>query len=150
MGLGLAWCKIVGIMNCPQCGYAMSAFDKDCPRCHGIAVPQAAQPAPIAASPPTPLPAPSTANQKQGVKWYVNHVLTALALLYLLIWALAQFGNSQNGGQSSHETMIQNAINEDLRAKNYAPTCIRVTLVNESGNKYTGIATYSDGNTADV
>jgi hypothetical protein len=41
-------------MICPHCGYAMDAFDKECPRCHGKGIPTAAPPPP---APPPPRPA---------------------------------------------------------------------------------------------
>jgi hypothetical protein len=57
-------------MICPQCGYMMDAFDKECPRCHGKAAPSAqtipqptAQPGtaqPGTAQPGTPQSAPQT------------------------------------------------------------------------------------------
>ena len=34
-------------MICPVCGYAMTAFDKLCPRCRGIGLPPASRPAPV-------------------------------------------------------------------------------------------------------
>lgn len=38
-------------MICPMCDYAMEAFDKECPRCHGQGI---ARPAPVVAAPPPP------------------------------------------------------------------------------------------------
>ena len=60
-------------MDCPQCGYAMSAFDVECPRCKRIAEkarrpsgpaapPPHAPPAPPPLPPPLP-PSPSVAGQ---------------------------------------------------------------------------------------
>lgn len=49
-------------MNCPECGYAMGAFDTDCARCHGKGLPPTAPTAPTPTAPaPTatvPQPAP--------------------------------------------------------------------------------------------
>ena len=41
-------------MTCPDCGYMMSAFEKECSRCQRIGKPPPAPPA--AAEPPTPPP----------------------------------------------------------------------------------------------
>jgi hypothetical protein len=50
-------------MLCPQCGYMMTAFDKECPRCHGKGVSGAAAVAPPAPTPaPTPAPSPPTSS----------------------------------------------------------------------------------------
>jgi hypothetical protein len=43
------------VMRCPQCGYMMTDFDKECPRCHGKGMPSAPQ----SQAPQKPIP-PST------------------------------------------------------------------------------------------
>ncbi len=42
-------------MECPRCGYALSAFDRDCPRCAHLGKP-------ISPPPPLPPPPPPTAS----------------------------------------------------------------------------------------
>jgi hypothetical protein len=43
-------------MQCPKCGFLMSAFDEDCPRCKNLAnQPQAAAPPTTQAQQPTPV-----------------------------------------------------------------------------------------------
>lgn len=48
-------------MTCPHCGYAMSAFDAECPRCHGKGVPKPPTGAPPPYSPPPQYPQPQPA-----------------------------------------------------------------------------------------
>lgn len=49
-------------MQCPLCGYMMSAFDKECLRCHGKGIAPPVQPTPPAQPDPTVPVAPPTAS----------------------------------------------------------------------------------------
>lgn len=48
-------------MKCPKCSYILTAFEEECPRCHGKGIPQTPPAAPVSVSPPPARPTlPST------------------------------------------------------------------------------------------
>ena len=64
-------------MICPSCGYVMSDFDKECPRCHGKGIPKSTQQAS-----PQPAPSQSTPTQNLSIWDYINHGVFLLLVLF--------------------------------------------------------------------
>jgi hypothetical protein len=78
-------------MNCPKCGYAMTDFDTECPRCKVLG--RQPQAAPAAAPPPAPLPAVQPAPAKAEAKSKEAPVIVAVPpRSSALTWGLIAVG----------------------------------------------------------
>lgn len=85
-------------MDCPDCGYVLSPFDKECPRCEKLgrriygepspmadpnwrpALPPVGNPEPLPAVPVLP-PAPIIVSPQQGCLW-VGYVFAVISLFF--------------------------------------------------------------------
>jgi hypothetical protein len=58
-------------MQCPKCGYFLSAFDENCPRCHGKGQPNP----PAVQPPPVPIEVLSPPVRGQTISPWVVYIL---------------------------------------------------------------------------
>lgn len=116
-------------MVCPQCGYAMSAFDTDCPRCHGKGISKPVQSTPTPQPPITPTQPPTpqqviVAPQKSGFSAGVGIGIgicvgcVALPILFMvLIGGMTMAGKRASNTFNSTPPAIAYADEDTLRAQ---------------------------------
>lgn len=113
-------------MTCPNCGYAMDAFDKECPRCHGkeliasTVAPSKSAPPSAPAKKPAPAKPEPTAAQKSCANWGCG-CLGAILLLFLAIRLFSSFDpESGKLGNGAAYYMGKRAIESQLKAPSTA------------------------------
>ena len=116
-------------MICPQCGYAMDAFDKECPRCHGEGMPAVApKPAKSVLYPSTAAPSQPTKPSDPAAEAFGKSCanigcgcLGAIVLLFLVIRILSSFDpESGKLGDGAAYGMARRAIERQLKAPSTA------------------------------
>ena len=117
-----------GIMQCPLCGYQMSAFDQECPRCHGKGIPK--PPTPPQQVPPYAPYNPTIPHAAPPIKrgpnvWLILAIVAGifvfiLALPFLLVGGLVGVG-SQIKGQIEADNNAALSANSALPAPTIAP-----------------------------
>lgn len=117
-----------GTMQCPLCGYQMSAFDQECPRCHGKGIPKPPAP-PQQAPPPQPynptIPQPAPPTKRGPNVWLILAIVAGLfifilALPFLLVGGLVGVG-SQIKGQIEADNNAALSANSVMPAPTIAP-----------------------------
>jgi len=152
-------------MRCPVCSYVLTDFDTECPRC--ARMPKVARPGPQATTPPpwqgptvfgAPMAPPGPSVQQSApISLTVNanfaqfnwQKLATRIFYFLVVWAVAYYGYSYFCSNSA-ENSVRDEMNRVAATHNYSVTCVSVTMVNESGHDYVGVANMSDGTTVNV
>ena len=103
-------------MDCPKCGYAMSEFDTDCPRCKRLGAKTASNPAmaPVATA-KTPMANTIVGKQKSKMNSWLGAAAVGVGFVVLVVvFALCSGGGSGGSGSKGIDyklTVYENAVN---------------------------------------